>query len=114
MRIRPMKLIAATGVSALFVLGAAAPAFATAPAVASTESAAKPVKITIKGFAFKPGKVTAKVGQKIVVTKKDSTPHTVTADKGGAFDTKAIKAGGSKTFTVKKAGTYPFHCDIHE
>ncbi len=122
MGIRIVKLAVGTSVVSLLMLAAAGGAGAAGAVathrtgrveVAATPAAAKPVKFTIKGFSFKPSKTTAKVGQKIVVTNKDSTTHTVTADKG-AFDTKDIKPGGSKTFTVKKAGTYPFHCAIHQ
>jgi plastocyanin len=122
MRIRTLKLAAGTGVVALLMLAAASGAGAGTQlatqktahvAIAEKSAAAKPVKITIKSFAFKPGKITAKVGQKITVTNKDTTAHTFTADKGG-FDTKNIKPGGTKTFIVKKAGTYPFHCVIHQ
>ncbi len=118
MRIRPLKFIAGTGVAALLTVGTlgaavATPAFASSSATKVELAAKKSAKITIKGFSFKPGKLTVKVGQKIVVTNNDSTPHTVTADKG-AFDTKDIKGGKSATFTVKKAGSYPYHCEIHQ
>ncbi|MCU1456904.1 MAG: hypothetical protein JWL73_996 [Actinomycetia bacterium] len=119
MRIRPLQLVAATCVSLVLLLTtvgvtAASAATATKPNVAATADAksAKTVSLTIKGFAFHPSSLKAKVGQKIKVTNKDSTAHTVTADKG-AFDTKDIAPGKSKTFTVKKAGKYPFHCSIH-
>ncbi|MCU1456903.1 MAG: Plastocyanin [Actinomycetia bacterium] len=82
---------------------------AAAPATAGAEAGA----ITIKNFTFSPDPVTAKVGQQITVKNEDTTAHTVTAD-DKTFDTMAIPPNGSATFTVTKAGTYPFHCSIHE
>jgi plastocyanin len=53
-----------------------------------------------------------KVGQKVTIKNADSTTRTVTAD-GGAFNTGDVHAGSSASFTVKKAGTLKYHCDIH-
>jgi plastocyanin domain-containing protein len=46
------------------------------------------------------------------VSNKDGTTHTFTAIKG-AFDTGNIDGGSSATVTVKKPGTYAYHCNIH-
>lgn len=126
MRIRPMKLAAGVSVVTLLVFvtacgssrGNAGASKATKTTSGKTKSVTKaPASasgvITIKGFAFNPAKATAEVGQKITVRNEDSTAHTVTADKG-AFDTKDIPPHGSATFTVTKAGSFPFHCAIHE
>jgi plastocyanin len=69
-------------------------------------------KVTIQNFKFGPASLTVKAGAKVTVTNSDSTTHTATAD-GGAFDTGDVDPGVSKTITLSKAGTYPYHCTIH-
>jgi plastocyanin len=95
--------------AALLALGLGA--FAVTAAGASTPSAKKPT-VTIDNFAFAPKTLTVKAGTKITVKNKDSTTHTFTADKG-AFDAGDIDSGSSATVTVKKPGTYAYHCNIH-
>jgi len=73
---------------------------------------AKSAAVTIKGFAFSPKTLNVKAGAKIKVSNKDGTTHTFTANKG-AFDTGDIDGGSSATVTVKKPGTYAYHCNIH-
>jgi plastocyanin len=78
----------------------------------SSESAAQRATITIKDFKYAvPSAV--KPGAKVTVTNEDSQAHTVTADKGSAFDVK-IDPGKSATFTAPgSAGSYAFHCTFH-
>jgi plastocyanin len=85
--------------------------FAVTSAGASTPSAKKPA-VKIDNFAFSPKTLTVKAGTKVTVKNIDSTTHTFTADKG-AFDTGDIDSGSSATVTVKKPGTYAYHCNIH-
>ena len=73
---------------------------------------AKSGAVTIEDFAFSPKTLKVKAGSKIKVSNKDGTAHTFTANKG-AFDTGDIDGGSSATVTVKKAGTYAYHCNIH-
>ncbi len=68
--------------------------------------------ITIHNFAFSPAVLNVAVGTKVTVKNADDTDHTVTAI-NGSFDTKPIHGGKSATFTVSKAGTVKYHCDIH-
>ena len=74
---------------------------------------AAPTGITIKDFAFKPDKFTGKVGKAISVINADRVMHTLTAD-DKSFDTGRMGGGAKKTITITKAGTYKFHCDIHQ
>ena len=69
--------------------------------------------ITIKEFAFKPDKLTGRVGQRISVVNSDRVTHTLSAD-DKSFNTGKIGGGAKTTFTIAKAGTYKFHCDIHQ
>jgi plastocyanin len=86
----------------------------SSPSSASAGSSA-PVKqratITIKGYKYS-GATSVKAGSTVTVVNDDSVAHTMTGDKGGAFDV-IIPGGASKTFTAPKAGTYPYHCTYH-
>jgi len=68
--------------------------------------------ITIHNFMFNPPTLTVKTGSTVTVKNTDDTAHTVTA-LDGSFDTKPIQPGKSATFTVSKAGTFKYHCNIH-
>jgi plastocyanin len=80
-----------------------------------TPAAAGPPAITIKNFKFGPDPLKAKAGAVIQITNRDDTAHTVTADAGAAqmFDTKNVAGGATATITIQAAGTYKYHCDIH-
>ena len=84
-----------------------AAACATAPA-GSTAA----VTVTIKGFAYTPQPVQAKVGDVIAWKNDDSAPHTATMD-DGSCDTDTIKAGATAMLVFTAAGTYTYHCEIH-
>jgi plastocyanin len=78
------------------------------PASASTTSGAQ---ITIdSGFVFHTTAV--KAGDTVTVKNDSTSQHTVTADGAGGFNV-TIDAGKTATFTAPAAGTYPFHCNIH-
>jgi len=68
--------------------------------------------ITIKDFKFSPTPLKAKVGDTITVTNNDNTDHELKAD-DGSFDAGRF-ASGSMTFTVSKAGTFAYHCEVHD
>jgi len=101
-------LVRLTALTAILFL---AVSFVVVTAGASTPRA-KSGAVTIKGFAFSPKTLQVKAGSKVKVTNKDGTTHTFTANKG-AFDTGDIDGGSSATVTVKKPGTYAYHCNIH-
>lgn len=83
---------------------------ATTTTAAGGSAASGPV-LTIQGTAFG-NKLRVNVGQKVTVVNKDGFNHTVTAD-DGSFRA-ALSGNDTKTFDAPaKAGTYPFHCEIH-
>jgi len=95
---------------------APAPAAASTPAAATTSKPAPSGggdSVAIKGFAFAPDTVEAKVGQKITWTNDDAAAHTVTATSGGDFDSGTLAQGASFSFTPEKAGTIAYFCEIH-
>ena len=75
-------------------------------------STATGTTITIHNFMFNPPTLMVKTGSTVTVKNTDDTAHTVTA-LDGSFDTKPIQPGKSATFTVAKAGTFKYHCNIH-
>ena len=89
--------------------GASTPAATTTP-VPSGDSAGA---VAIKGFAFAPGTIRAKVGEKITWTNEDSAAHTATAESGADFDSGDLAQGASFSFTPQKAGTISYLCTIH-
>jgi plastocyanin len=108
--VRPVRS-RCTALLAATLLAVGLGGFAVTSAGASTATAKKPA-VTIDNFAFSPKTLTVKAGTKVTVKNSDSTTHTFTADKG-AFDTGDIDSGSSATVTVKKPGTYAYHCNIH-
>lgn len=67
--------------------------------------------ITIADFAF--GGVTeVAVGDTVVVTNTDGTPHTWTAE-DGTFDSGAIGPDESFEFTFTEPGTFSYFCNFH-
>jgi plastocyanin len=67
--------------------------------------------ITIRNFKFAPNPLTVKVGGTVAVTNGDGTNHSLTAD-DGSFDT-GVFSSGSRTIQLPRAGTFTFHCKIH-
>lgn len=68
-------------------------------------------------FAFSLTTLTIKVGTKVTWTNMTQAAHTVTSDDGTSFDsgisTPISASGGTYSFTFSKAGTFPYHCQIH-
>ncbi|GAA4604867.1 cupredoxin family copper-binding protein [Streptomyces violaceoruber] len=81
---------------------------------ATRSSASGGTQVTIKDFTFEPASLTVSPGAKVTVVNKDSTTHTLTASKGGSFDTGDIAPSKSATFTAPStAGDFPYACTIH-
>jgi len=78
---------------------------------ASTETGT--VAATIKGFAFSPATITAKVGDVVTWTNNDSTGHTATMKADGSCTTPTIAAGSTGSIKFTAAGTYDYFCKIH-
>lgn len=70
-------------------------------------------EVMIKDFAFDPTDLTVTRGTRVTWTNKDSAPHTVTAD-GKAFESGNLSGGQSFSFTFETAGTFTYHCSIHD
>jgi plastocyanin len=104
---RSMVLASALCLGLMFTGGLASPAGAATKSQTS-------VTITIQNFTFKPSHVTVKPGETIKVVNKDGVTHTLTS-LTNKFNTGDIGSGKTKSFTApKKAGHYPYHCEIHQ
>jgi plastocyanin len=86
----------------------AASAAALGPAALAADTT-----IDIAGFAFSPRSVTVKVGDTVTWANSDAQGHTASAD-NGAWDTGTISGNSSKSVTMTTAGTFAYHCKIHE
>jgi plastocyanin len=69
--------------------------------------------VEIADFAFAPDSSDVKVGDSVKWTNQDGATHTVTAD-DGAFDSGNLAGGKSFSFTFDEAGTFAYHCNIHQ
>jgi plastocyanin len=117
-RLRPRVLTAAAAAVMVVALpacgGSTKHKTATHPGGGTTVAAAAgDQSITIKNFAFSPSPMNAKAGATITITNNDTTDHTVT-DTGGTFDTGHIAPGSVKTIVLTTAGSYSYHCNIHQ
>jgi len=70
-------------------------------------------KVSIQNFSFKPAHITIKRGTKVRWINKDSTTHTVTANKKRSFDSGRLGPGQRYTHTFKSTGKKRYHCNIH-
>ena len=69
--------------------------------------------VRIADFAFAPDSSSVKVGDSVKWTNQGGATHTVTAD-DGAFDSGNLAGGKAFSFTFEEAGTYAYHCNIHQ
>jgi plastocyanin len=68
--------------------------------------------VTIVEYAFDPTPVTVAVGETVTWTNDDDFAHTSTSD-DDVWDSDEIDNGASFEFTFEEAGTYAYHCAIH-
>jgi len=62
--------------------------------------------------AYSPPSVTVAPGEAVKWTFQDSNPHTVTSD-GDGFNSDVKSKGMTFTYKFEKAGSFPYHCNIH-
>jgi hypothetical protein len=67
----------------------------------------------LSAWAYAPSAITAKVGQAIIFTNRDSdTQHSAALD-SGACATDYLDPGKSDSLAFNVPGSYPFHCLVH-
>ncbi len=110
--VKAASVSAAVSASPAPVSVSASPATKAAPT--SPQAAAITVQAQIVNVAF-PDMIAVKPGTTVTWTNKDSFAHTVTTDSGQTetFDSKSLDGGGTFSVTFAKAGTFSYHCNIH-
>lgn len=68
--------------------------------------------VAVKDFSFKPDPVTVKAGTTVTWTNGDSADHAI-VDDGSAFTGGAFGQGKTYTHVYATAGTFKYHCGIH-
>lgn len=86
---------------------------ASLPTTAQAAAGGAAGKVAIADFKYAPATVTVDAGAPLTFTNRDSAEHTATSDASGAFDTGALRQGGSKPVRLSKPGRYAYHCDFH-
>ena len=69
--------------------------------------------VLIQNFSFKPAHITIKRGTKVRWINKDSTTHTVTANKKRSFDSGRLGPGKRYTHIFKSTGKKRYLCKLH-
>ena len=77
----------------------------------STASTAKAGEVVVHNYTFPP--IITAPGATLTLVDRDDEPHTVTAN-DGSFKAGPFNSEAPGTLVAPaKAGSYPFHCDIH-
>jgi plastocyanin len=82
---------------------------ATATGPKATASAA--ATVSISNFKFRPSTLSVAKGTRVVFSNASGVAHTAT--RGGSFDTRRIKPGGSVGVRFSQKGRFSYHCKIH-
>jgi plastocyanin len=83
---------------------------ASVPSVSSGSE----VTVEIKDSSFKPSLLNVPVGTTVVWHNSDAVSHTVESDIQGQFKSGKIKKGEEYAFTFETAGSFGYHCGIHQ
>ena len=78
-----------------------------------TGDSGKVVAVAIRDFKFVPAEANIKVGETVVWTNEDTTPHTVESS-DGTLKSDELSKGDTYKFTFTKSGKYDYNCGIHK
>lgn len=78
-----------------------------------TGSAKSTNTVAIKDFKFVPAVITVKAGTVVTWTNSDDVEHSATGD-DKSFDSRLFGKGKTYSYTFTKAGTYEYHCTLHQ
>jgi plastocyanin len=84
-----------------------------AASTAKSGSGSSAKAVTIADYSFKPSDLTVPVGTTVTFTNTDSTPHTATSKRQGAFDSGPIDTGKTGSIKLNEAGTFAYYCQFH-
>ncbi len=79
---------------------------------ATTGGGGTTATLNILSMTFPPS-ATVKLGTTIKWVNEDGFAHTVTSDDGTSFDSGNLAGGATFTYVASKAGSFPYHCNIH-
>ena len=68
--------------------------------------------VVIRRFAFGPGEVRVRAGERVTWINCDEDGHTSTAD-GGEWTSPLLAPGDAFTRTFPAPGEFPYHCEPH-
>jgi plastocyanin len=108
-----LAVVAVAGLS-FTAFGLVSPGEARATPASDVDQADPTITITNEGvnYVYSPAQLSAKVGQAVTITNKDSNGvHSVTA-KDHSFSVD-VPPQSSVTLTVSKPGHYPYYCQYH-
>lgn len=80
---------------------------------ATSASAPTAQAVTIVDYTYKPAQLTVPAGTTVKFTNEDSTPHTATSKRSGAFETGSIDTAKTGEVTLSRPGTYAYYCAFH-
>ena len=97
----------------LALLSAGCGSSSDAPAVASPPRGGR-AHVAMKVLEFIPTAVAARVGQRVVWTNDDSSPHNVTYVSGPRFkSSRNLQPGARFSLKVTSPGTIHYYCTLH-
>lgn len=118
---RLTRTLGAIGLGAFLVAAALAGCFSERDATAPAEGECRfPIGddipgstiVVIRGFAFGPGEVRIRPGERVTWINCDTDAHTSTAD-NGEWDSPLLAPGDAFTQTFEAAGEFDYHCTPH-
>jgi plastocyanin len=100
---------------ALLAAGCGSGSSAATSAATSTADSGGTVQVVMKVLEFSPTSVQAKVGQRVMWTNEDNSPHNVTYVSGPQFKSSRQVMTRGVTFSIKltQPGTIHYYCSIH-
>jgi plastocyanin len=79
----------------------------------TTAAGTEGTEVTIAEYAFSPSPLTAHVGDTVTWTNQDDFDHKVSSDTDAWEPSEDIPKDGTFEVTFDEAGTYAYHCGIH-
>ena len=94
--------------------GADRPTAAKAEATATPAEGATGARVAIRGFEYRPAKVSVAAGQSVTWVDRDTANHTVTFDEGKRqTGVPNLRNGQRKAVRFDRPGTYAYVCAYH-
>lgn len=95
--------------------GSHSPPLSATQTSTSTANASGTVHIVMRSLYFTPTTVDAKVGQRVVWTNEDSSPHNVTYVSGPRFRSSrpVMRPGAKFSLRLRQSGTIHYFCTLH-